>query len=244
MKATLKWLKEYVDFDFSPEELANAFTMTGTEVESISYFAKGIEKIIAGKILSLEKLQGEGNLFLCQVDIGREILKIVTAAPNIKEGMVVPVVPKGTMLPTGITVTAQTFKGIESSGVLCSEQDLGLVDHSEGVIKLPKNQAIGKSVPELVEAEDVVFELSPTPNRPDCLSVFGLAREISAITGNPLHLPEIKLKESGLDTAKLVSIEIKEPDLCLRYTARIIQGVRVGESPSFMKRRLKAVGVR
>ncbi|OGL38881.1 MAG: phenylalanine--tRNA ligase subunit beta [Candidatus Schekmanbacteria bacterium GWA2_38_11] len=244
MKATLKWLKEYVDFDFSPEELANAFTMTGTEVESISYFAKGIEKIIAGKILSLEKLQGEGNLFLCQVDIGREILKIVTAAPNIKEGMVVPVVPKGTMLPTGITVTAQTFRGIESSGVLCSEQDLGLVDHSEGVIKLPKNQAIGKPVPELVEAEDVVFELSPTPNRPDCLSVFGLAREISAITGNPLHLPEIKLKESGLDTAKLVSIEIKEPDLCPRYTARIIQGVRVGESPSFMKRRLKAVGVR
>src|SRR4030066_1789884 len=100
MKATLKWLREYVDFYFSPEELANAFTMAGTEVESISYFAKGIEKIIAGKILSLEKLQGEGDLFLCQVDVGREILKIVTAAPNIKEGMVVPVVPKGTMLPT------------------------------------------------------------------------------------------------------------------------------------------------
>ena len=244
MKATLKWLKEYVDFDFSPEELAHIFTMSGTEVESISYFAKGIDKVMAGKIISMEKLQGEGNLFLCQADIGSEILKIVTAAPNIKEGSVVPVAPKGTMLPTGITVTAQTFRGIESSGILCSEQDLGLVDRSEGIIELSMNQAIGKPVTELVEAEDVIFELSPTPNRPDCLSVFGLAREISAITGNPLHLPKVKFKESGTDTEKLVTIEIKEPDLCPRYTARIIQGVRIAESSPFMKRRLKAVGVR
>jgi len=244
MKATLKWLKEYIDFDLSPEELAEAFTMAGIEVENISHFAKGIGDIISGKVISLKKLEGEEKLFFCEVNIGTEILKIVTGAPNIREGMIVAVAPKGTLLPTGIRIKTETFRGVDSNGILCSEQDLGLVDYSEEIIELAKDSAIGKAIPELVETEDIIFELSPTPNRPDCLSIYGLAREISAFTGNPLKLPKLRVKESEQDISKLITIEILEPELCPRYTARVIQDVKVSASPSAIRRRLKSVGIR
>ena len=244
MKATIKWLKEYVDFDFSPEKTASIFTMAGIEVEKILYFAKGIENVIAGNILSFEKINSEKELFLCSVDIGTEALNIVTAASNIKKGMLVAVAPAGTLLPSGLKTESQSFRGIDSNGILCSEQDLGIADHSDKIIELPENSAIGKPIPELIDSEDTVLELSPTPNRPDCLNILGLAREISAITGNPLKLPRIKINESEYDNSKLVSIKIEEPELCPRYTARIIQKIKVSESPPFIRRRLKSVGIR
>ena len=244
MNVTLNWLKTYIDFDLSPSELADRLTMLGIEVESIKQLGAGLEGVIVGSVSSIRPHPNADKLVLCQVDVGEaEELQIVCGAPNAREAMLAPVATIGATLPIGLTIKSAKLRGETSQGMLCSEKELGLSDDAAGLMELPADTPLGTPLSEALGLDDVVFELEITPNRPDCLSLIGVAREIRAETGNPLKLPSGDLKESETDIQELTSVTIDAPDLCPRYAARVIQGVKVGESPAWLQQRLESVGI-
>ena len=244
MNVTLNWLKTYIDFDFSPSELAERLTMLGIEVEAIKQLGTGLEGIVVGKVTAMVPHPNADKLVLCQVDVGgAEPLQIVCGAPNVREGMFAPVATIGATLPIGLTIKRAKLRGETSHGMLCSEKELGLSEDAAGLMELSADISAGTSLVTALGLDDVVFELEITPNRPDCLSLIGVAREIRAETGNPLKLPSVDLQESEADIEDMTSVTIDAPDLCPRYAARIIQGVKVGESPAWLQQRLESVGV-
>ena len=244
MNVTLNWLKNYIDFEFSPSELADRLTMLGVEVESIKQLGAELEGVVVGSVTSIRPHPNADKLVLCQVDIGEtEELQIVCGAPNVREGMLAPVATIGATLPTGLTIKRAKLRGETSHGMLCSEKELGLSEDAAGLMELPTDTPLGTSLSEALGLDDVVFELEITPNRPDCLSLIGVAREIRAETGNPLKLPEVELKEDETDIQKITSVTIEAPNLCPRYAARVIRGVKVGQSPAWLQQRLESVGV-
>ncbi len=244
MNVTLNWLKTYIDFNFSPDELAERLTMLGIEVESIKQLGAGLEGVVVGKVASIRPHPNADKLVLCQVDVGGgDALQIVCGAPNVSEGMLAPVATIGTELPTGITIKHAKLRGEESHGMLCSEKELGISDEAAGLMELSSDLPLSTSLTKALGLDDVVFELEITPNRPDCLSMIGVAREIRAETGNDLKLPQIDLKESEADIREITSVTIEATDLCPRYAARVIQGVKIDESPEWLKQRLESIGV-
>ena len=244
MNVTLNWLKTYIDFEFSPSELADRLTMLGIEVEAIKQLGTGLEGIVVGKVTDVGPHPNADKLVLCQVDVGgAEPLQIVCGAPNVREGMFAPVATIGATLPIGLTIKSAKLRGEVSHGMLCSEKELGLSEDAAGLMELPTDISLGTPLPEALGLDDVMFELEVTPNRPDCLSFIGVAREIRAETGNPLELPAVDLKESETDIGGLTSVTIDAPDLCPRYAARVIQGVKVAKSPAWLQQRLESVGV-
>ena len=244
MNVTLNWLKTYIDFDLSASELADRLTMLGVEVESIKQLGAGLEGVVVGSVSSIRPHPNADKLVLCQVDVGEaEELQIVCGAPNVREGMLAPVATIGATLPIGLKIKSAKLRGETSQGMLCSEKELGLSDDAAGLMELPADTPLGTTLSEALRLDDVVFELEITPNRPDCLSLIGVAREIRAETGNPLKLPTVDLKENETDIRALTSVTIDAPDLCPRYAARVIQGVKVGESPAWLQQRLESVGV-
>ena len=244
MNVTLNWLKTYIDFDLSPSELADRLTMLGIEVESIKQLGVGLEGVVVGSVSSIRPHPNADKLVLCQVDVGEaEELQIVCGAPNVREGMLAPVATIGATLPIGLTIKSAKLRGETSQGMLCSEKELGLSDNAAGLMELPADTPLGTTLSEALRLDDIVFELEITPNRPDCLSLIGVAREIRAETGNSLKLPTVDLKENETDIRELTSVTIDAPDLCPRYAARVIQGVKVGESPAWLQQRLESVGV-
>ncbi len=244
MKVSLNWLKTYIDFDLSSTELADRLTMLGIEVESMTELGTGLDDVVVGKVNSIRPHPNADKLVLCQVDIGdTDDLQIVCGAPNVSEGMFAPVATIDTELPTGITIKRAKLRGEVSHGMLCSEKELGISDEASGLMELSKDFPIGKSITEALDLDDVIFELEITPNRPDCLSMIGVCREIRAETGNTLRLPNITIKENNIDVNSKTSVTIEAPDLCTRYTARVIQGVKIGESPEWLKKRLESIGI-
>ena len=244
MNVTLNWLKAYIDFEFSPSELSDRLTMLGVEVESVKQLGTDLEGIIVGSVTSIRPHPNADKLVLCQVDTGgTEELQIVCGAPNVREGMLAPVATIGATLPVGLTIKRAKLRGETSEGMLCSEKELGLSDDAAGLMELPTDTHLGIPLSEALRLDDVVFELEITPNRPDCLSLIGVAREIRAETGNPLKLPTVDLKESSTNAGDLTSVTIDAPDLCPRYAARVIQGVKVSESPAWLQQRLESVGI-
>lgn len=244
MNVTLNWLKTYIDFDLSASELADRLTMLGIEVESVKQLGVGLEGVVVGSVSSIRPHPNADKLVLCQVDVGEaEELQIVCGAPNVREGMLAPVATIGVTLPIGLTIKSAKLRGETSQGMLCSEKELGLSDDAAGLMELPTDTPLGTTLSEALRLDDIVFELEITPNRPDCLSLIGVAREIRAETGNPLKLPSVDLKESETDVRELTSVTIDAPDLCPRYAARVIQGIKVGESPAWLQQRLESVGV-
>ena len=244
MNVTLNWLKTYINFDFSPDKLAKRLTMLGIEVESIKQLGAGLEGVVVGKVTSIKPHPNADKLVLCQVDIGEtDTLQIVCGAPNVYEGMFAPVATIGTELPTGITIKRAKLRGEESHGMLCSEKELDISDEAAGLMELSSDLSIGTPLTETLGLDDTVFELEITPNRPDCLSMIGVAREIRAETGNDLKPPQIDLQEGEVNVNKLTSVTIDAPDLCPRYAARVIRGVKIGESPAWLKQRLESIGV-
>ena len=244
MNVTLNWLKTYIDFEFSPSELADRLTMLGVEVESVKQLGAELEGVIVGSVTSIRPHPNADKLVLCQVDTGgTEELQIVCGAPNVREGMLAPVATIGATLPVGLTIKRAKLRGETSQGMLCSEKELGLSDDAAGLMELPTDTHLGIPLSEALGLDDVVFELEITPNRPDCLSLIGVAREIRAETGNPLKLPTVDLKESSTNAGDLTSVTINAPDLCPRYAARVIQGVKVAESPAWLQQRLESVGI-
>jgi len=193
MKALISWLKDFVDIELSVDELADKLTNAGLEVEGINYLGKKFNNIIVGKIEKLNKHPESDNLFVCLVDIGNNIKKsIICSATNLFEGALVPVILSGSALPDGKEIKTITYKNVISEGMLCSKEELGLAEFSTGIFILPTNLKIGDTLEKALKIDDAVFEISITPNRPDCLSIIGIAREIAAITEQKLKKKKIK----------------------------------------------------
>jgi len=250
MKAPISWLKDYVDINVSSKELADAMTMSGSKVEGIEVQGEEITSVVIGKILSLEKHPDADKLRVSKVDIGREVIQVVTGAPNVNVGDYIPVALVGATLPGGKKISKGKLRGIESEGMMCSIEELGLTREDfpdapeDGVYIFNKEEELGKDVKEVFGINEEIIEFEITSNRPDCLSIIGLAREAAATLKTEFKKPAVKLKEEGDDASKYVSVEIKDADLCPRYTARVVKNVKIGPSSKWMRDRLKAAGVR
>lgn len=243
MKFTYNWLKEYVDTPLSPQEVGSGLTMLGLELESLSSTVPRLDGVVVGKVLTCETHPKSTRLHVCDVNIGGEELKVVCGAPNVEAGQLVAVAPPGTTLPGGMKIEVRPILGIESHGMICSEAELGLSDEAETILVLNGEMPVGKFLRDVVEP-DFVFEINVTPNRPDCLGVIGIAREVGLMTGTPLQRPKVKLKESTTAVAKRAKVQIQDALGCPRYAARLVQNIKVGPSPQWLVKRLRAVGSR
>jgi len=234
MKVSVEWLSDYVALP-PVDELAKKLTFAGLEVEAIQRPPKGV---VAGKILESVKHPQADKLSVTKVEFGRGHTQIVCGAKNYKVGDIVPVATVGTKLPNGTEIKEAELRGVKSSGMLCSARELGFSDDHEGLLILPADTKIGAPI------DRVTFEVNVTPNRGDALSHLGIAREIAALTGKELKSPAKPVVESGEPAASKITVRIEDPTRCLRYAARVIEGLKVGPSPEWMKRRLEACGVR
>ncbi len=244
MKITYNWLKEFVEFDLSPEELSFQLTMLGLEVEGIQNLGGGMDDVVVASVEAKEQHPNADKLSLCKVNDGNELLSIVCGARNFKVGDKVALARIGAVLPGDFKIKRSKIRGEESFGMLCSEKELGLADESEGIIVLPGDLRLGVPLFDALGLKDTVFEIGLTPNRADCLSVIGIAREIAAKLGKKVKYHGLNVRESDRSIDDLASVLIEDSDLCPRYAARYIAGCKIGPSPSWMVNRLNAVGMR
>jgi phenylalanyl-tRNA synthetase beta chain len=246
MKVPYNWLREYVDIPYSPEELARRLTMAGIEVGSVQFFAPLGEGFVAGRIEELSPHPTATNLQVVKVNAGNGILNIVCGAWNIKKGDMVPLALPGAVMPGGKEIRTAEIKGVVSQGMLCSAGELGLdlVQQEEGILILDVECVPGASLADILFVNEPVLELDLTPNRGDCLGLLGVAREVAAQTGGQIMLPPAEVEESGEDIREIASVEILEPELCSRYTARAMEGFKIAPSPLNMQLRLLSVGIR
>lgn len=251
MRASYSWLKSFVDIELPPEQLADKLTMAGVAVETIDYLGQGIEQVVTGELLSVTQHPNADRLLVCKANIGSAVLTIVTGADNVAEGQIVPVALPGARLPGGKEIATTNFRGIDSSGMLCSADELGIdtklltAEDRNGILVLPTGTKIGEDIRVTLGIDDVVLEFELTANRADCFSMLGLARETAVLTGAELKKPILSLREQGaVRTVDLIDITIAEPELCSRFTGRILQNVKVFPSPLWMQRRLRAAGMR
>ncbi len=247
MKFTVNWLKQYIDFNWSPEELAEKLTWAGIEVENVVSFGGGaLDQVVVCQVLSSEKHPNADKLTVCRVTDGQTERQIVCGAKNYQVGDKVPLALPGVTLPNGLTIKPAKLRGVESQGMMCSAKELNIPDDAEGLLILPADTQVGARLSEALGGADTVFDIEVTPNRPDWLSVIGIAREVSALTGNPLKtqagtpVPP----DMGESVESLTSVTVEAPDLCPRYTACVIRGVKIGPSPAWLKRTLEKVGMR
>lgn len=248
MKISLQWLHDYIDIQdyFSrPNDLATLLTGAGIEVEGIENRAKQFENVVVGTILKKERHPNADRLTLCQVGTGDGVVhQIVCGARNHNEGDNVAVALPGAVLPGNFAIKKSKIRGTESSGMLCSEKELGLRDESEGILILPPEATVGQSFAKYMGFDDILFELKVTPNRADCLSHFGLAREIACILGREVKYPLETFEEEGGSTRDHVALELRASDLCQRYAGRGVKGVKIGPSPAWLQKRLESVGLK
>ena len=244
MRVSLSWLKDYVPIEMDIDRLVNALTMVGLEVDSVSDRYAYLTPVVVGRIHKIAPHPQTGRLKLCEVDIGSQTLSVACGAPNVKTDLKVAVALPGTVLPDGTALQKGMIRGSVSEGMLCSEKELGLGSDSSGVMELPSRLPLGQPLPQALALADMVIEIDLTPNRADCLSLIGIAREIAGIQNTPLNYPDTRLTDSGNAIANLTSVTIEAPDFCPRYAARLLTGVRVGPSPFWLQNRLLSVGQR
>jgi phenylalanyl-tRNA synthetase beta chain len=244
MKVTLNWLKEYVEIDLSPEELAHRLTMAGLEVDAMERLGEGLDQVIVARLADVRPHPDADRLTLCTVETGSTTLQVVCGATNHKAGDLVALAQVGTELPGDFKIKKSKIRGQESNGMLCSVSELGLAPRAEGILILPPDLPLGQPVFAVLGLKDVRYELGLTPNRPDCLSVVGVAREIAGMTQSPLRLPQPAIVESGAAASAKTSVTILDAELCPRYAARLIEGVTIGPSPDWLVRKLESIGLR
>ena len=244
MLVSLRWLKDYVDIRISPAELVDRLTMAGFEVESIRETGPSFTNVVVAKILSVKPHHEADKCILCELATGDNTYPVVCGAGNVSPGDVVPLAKVGATMPGGYTIRSSKIRCEVSEGMLCSEQELGIGDDAAGIMILPDNLTIGLDLAEALDLKDTVLDISITPNRSDCLSIIGIAREVSAITGSKLKYPDSTVHENEEDINRITSVEILDTDLCPRYSGRIIKNVTIKPSPLWMRRRLEAVGLR
>lgn len=255
MKLPLSWLSDYTDISgVTPREYDAKLTMSGSKVEEVVYLGEEIEKVVTGEILSVVDHPDSDHLKICQLNVGQdEPVQIVTGAPNVTAdsvGEICPVCLHKSTLPGGVKITKGKLRGVPSNGMMCSFQELGLTHGcvpyacENGILFLPKGTAVGEDIKKVLGLDDYVADFEITSNRPDCLSVIGLARETAATFGRPFSVREPQVKGCGGDIRDDVSVEVMDTDLCPRYTARIVKNIKIEPSPAWMRERLHACGVR
>lgn len=254
MRVSYEWLKELVDVPEDPQELVAEFVRTGTEVESVERTGAEFEHVVTGQVLVKEHHPDSDHMWLCKVDVGKrnlgadgqpEPLQIVCGAQNFEQGDKIVVAMVGAVLPGDFKIKKSKLRGVESCGMNCSARELGLGDDHSGIMILPPDAPVGVDFASYQGLTDTVIDCEMTPNRPDCLSMVGVAVEVSAMLDEDTHieLPRIE-REEGPSAADLVDVAIEDPALCPRYTARVVRGVKIGPSPDWLARRVRAAGAR
>ena len=274
MKASVEWLKEYSKIDVDAVKLGDILTMAGQKVETIDQTGNDIKNVVVGKILKIEKHQDSDHLVITQVDVGTEKLQIVTGAPNVKVGDIVPVAKDGAELPGGKKIKTGELRGIESAGMMCSvgELGIGLNDYpkqiEEGIMILKREsenkeeeinvlpeidleKELGANIVDILDLKEDIIDFEITPNRPDCLSIEGLGRETAVALGEKFENPRKDIDDMisnneipNKEEIEGLTVEIQAPDLCYRYIARMVKNVKIGPSPKWLTKRLKACGIR
>ena len=244
MLISLNWLKQYVDIKESVEEIANALTMIGQEVEAIDIQGKDLGNVVIGQIVEFDKHPNSDRLTLLKVNVGEEEpLQIICGATNHKLNDKVVVAKIGAVLPGNFKIKKSKIRDVESFGMLCSDAELGLAKESEGIIILPEDAPIGKEYREYAGLNDVIFELEITPNRPDCLSHIGIAREVAAYYNRKVKYPVIEIAETIESINTVIKVNIEDKERCKRYLGRVIKNVKIKESPEWLKTRIRAMGL-
>lgn len=245
MKVPVSWLKEYVDFEDTIEGLADKLTFSGLEVEAIETIGSDFAGVVVGEVLQVEPHPGADKLQLCTVAYGaEETMRVVCGAPNVEVGGKYPFAPVGTTLPCGITLKKAKIRGEVSMGMLCAKDELGLGEDHSGLLVLDADLAPGTPFVAIWGAPETVIELEVTPNRPDCLSIIGVAREMAVLYNSELKLPSIELDEIDEAVEHEISVQVDAHQLCPRYTGRVLKDAKVGPSPEWMQSRLEAAGIR
>ncbi|MEG6617057.1 phenylalanine--tRNA ligase subunit beta [Peptococcaceae bacterium 1198_IL3148] len=251
MKVSYKWLQEFVDVNIPPQELADRLTMAGVAVENVHYLGEGITNVVTGQILKIDPHPNADKLVICQVTTdGEDRIQIVTGAQNVREGHKIPVAKVGAKLPIGLTIKKSKLRGEPSNGMLCSGQELGIdtkllpAEQQHGIMILPEDAPLNVDIVEYLGLDDYILELELTPNRGDCLSMLGVAREVAVMLGLEMRLPETNPAENDTEVSGLAKVDIEAEDLCNRYVVRVVQDVEIGPSPAWMQQRLRAAGVR
>ena len=260
MNTSLSWIKAYVpELDCTAQEYTDAMTLTGTKVEGFERLDKNLDKIVIGQIEKIEKHPDADKLIICQVNVGTETIQIVTGAPNVKEGDKVPVVldggcvaggHDGKVAEGGIKIKKGKLRGIESYGMMCSIEELGSSREmypeapEYGIYIFPENAVVGESAVKALGLDDVVFEYEITSNRVDCYSVIGIAREAAATFRKPFCPPVVTASGNSEDAHDYIKVTVQDPELCPRYTARVVKNIKIAPSPVWMQRRLASCGIR
>lgn len=244
MIISYNWLKEFVDCELPPAELADLLTMLGLEVEGMHGVGDGFDSVVIARVEERAQHPNADKLSLCKVNDGTEIVNVVCGAQNFASGDTVALARIGSVLPGDFKIKKSKIRGEESFGMLCSEKELGLADESAGIMVLPAGLPLGTPLFDALGLKDTIFEIGLTPNRADCLSVFGIAREVAAKLGKPIHFPGHAPEETGPAIATVASVVVEDADLCPRYAARYVSGCTIGPSPAWLVSRLEAVGMR
>ncbi|MBQ7475879.1 MAG: phenylalanine--tRNA ligase subunit beta [Selenomonadaceae bacterium] len=252
MQVSMKWLSDYLKIDCTADELAEKFTMAGIPVENVIHAGEGLEKVVTGKIVELTAHPDSDHLLVCQMDVGGEnLLQIVTGAPNVKQGQVVPVALVGAHLPNGQKISKGKLRGVASNGMLCSADELKLEleklpeEQKTGIYILPNDTPIGQPAAKVLGLDDDILEFELTANRGDCFSVYGLIREAAVLLNATPKFPVIEVKEdAGQNARDLIEIKIDAPDLCQRFSSRVLTDVKLFPSPEWMQKRLEGAGIR
>ena len=250
MDLSLRWLGDYVDTGVTPKQFCDAMTMSGSKVECYSEEADYITNCVVGRIINIEKHPDADKLQVCQVDVGDRSVQIVTAATNVFEGALVPVALDNSTLANGVKIKKGKLRGVVSEGMMCSVAELGVTVHDfpyaieDGIMIIEECCKPGDNIRDALGINDTTVEFEITSNRPDCLSVIGLAREAAATFDKELHLPQPKVEHEAGDIHEMLSVEVKNPNLCRRYVARMVRDIKIAPSPRWMRERLRASGVR
>ncbi|MGI5959935.1 MAG: phenylalanine--tRNA ligase subunit beta [Massiliimalia sp.] len=252
MNLSMRWLSDYVDIqNVTPKQFSEDLTMSGSKVEGYEIEGSEIENVVVGKVLSIEKHPDADKLVVCQLDVGQaEPVQIVTGATNVVVGALVPVCLDGAVLPGGKKIKKGKLRGVVSNGMMCSLGELGLTAHDfpyaieDGIFLIEEDCTPGQDIQSAIGLNDTSVEFEITSNRPDCMSVIGLARETAATYHVPLHVEKPVVKGCGDDIHNYLKVDVENPELCPRYTAKIVKNVKIGPSPRWMRERLRASGVR
>jgi phenylalanyl-tRNA synthetase beta chain len=244
MKVSLSWLNDYIAINMDAADLADALTMVGLEVESVADRYDYLGRVVVGRIEEVSPHPNADKLKICRVNAGDQISSVVCGAPNVETGMLAPLAKPGTVFPDGFQLKKSVIRGASSEGMLCSDAELGLGIDKSGIKALDLSLKVGDRLADALGLYDIVFEFDLTPNRPDCLSVIGIAREIAAIQKSPLNYPDYTLEDKTDAIHKISSVKIEAPDHCPRYSARLVEKVKVETSPFWLQDRLLSIGLR
>ncbi|MFO7974824.1 MAG: phenylalanine--tRNA ligase subunit beta [Candidatus Hydrogenedentota bacterium] len=245
MRISLNWLREFVDIHEDINKVADELTMLGLEIEAVEHIGADLNNVVVGQIKSIESHPNADKLVVCQTDVGQaEPLQIICGATNMSVGDKVPTAIEGSTLAGGFKIKRRKMRGVESQGMMCAADELGIGSDHSGLLILPPDAPVGADALELLGLNDTVFEVEITPNRGDWAGMIGVARELAALHGTDLRLPQFKLKESKQDAASLSSVTIEAPDLCPRYAGRVLTDVKIAPSPLWLCKRLIAAGQR